>query len=138
MLKDLEDIIIASLQTAGFSPYSDFSKIDTFDFKEDYIAFYTTGDINYSDKFYSFDNSEYGISVSGSVEIKAFGCRNRYRDSKEFDAKCSSLINNLISSDKIVISNLKQSRITADYVLRRLKSVIILDFTALINKEIKE
>ena len=46
------------------------------------------------------------MEVSGHVEVKILGNRNDYKDFSELDNRSFLFINSLISSDKIIITDL--------------------------------
>lgn len=138
MLNSFELVLTSCLSNAGFIPYTDFSDVDTIAAKANYLAFYSIKDVKYSGRVYAFDNSEYGLEVSGCADIKLLGKKNYYKDFSEIDNRSFSFINSLITSDKIVISSLFRSEVEADANSERLKSVISFNFKLLVTESIKE
>ena len=131
MLNFFDSIITSSLSLAGFTPYTDFSQVDTLKLKENCLSFYSIKDIKYSDHIYSLDSSEFGMEVSGHVEVKILGNRN------ELDNRSFLFINSLISSDKIIITDLSRSQIEADFQSGRLKSKVTFNFKMLVTQSVK-
>lgn len=138
MLNSFEEVLTSCLSNAGFIPYTDFSDVDTIAAKAEHLAFYSVKDVKYSERVYSFDNSEYGIEVSGRVDIKILGKKNDYKDFAEIDNRSFLFINSLITSDKIVVSSLSRSKVEADANSGRLKSIISFNFKLLVTESIKE
>lgn len=138
MLNSLENYITDALTYAGFSPYTDFYNVDTLKNENDYIAFFSLKDLKYSSKFYSYYSEEYGVELSGTIDINAFGNMSGNTDSNTFRNKCLEFIENLFSYDDIVISQVDCGHIETDHVLRRLKSSITVKFKVLITDEVEE
>ncbi|MDE6149218.1 MAG: hypothetical protein K2F81_03865 [Ruminococcus sp.] len=136
MLNFFNSILTSSLNSAGFSPYTDFEQVDTIEAKGKCLGFYSIKDVKYSDRIYSLNNSEYGMEVSGHIEVKLLGKRDDYKTFNEIDNRSFLFISSLVMSDKIVISNLSRSKIEADANLRRLKSVITFDFKILVTQSV--
>lgn len=137
MLNFFDSIITSSLSLAGFTPYTDFSQVDTLKLKENCLGFYSIKDIKYSDHIYSLDISEFGMEVSGHVEVKILGKRNDYKDFSGLDNRSFLFINSLVSSDKIIITDLSRSQIEADFQSGRLKSKVTFNFKMLITQSVK-
>lgn len=77
------------------------------------------------------------MEVSGHVEVKILGNRNNYKDFSELDNRSFLFINSLISSDKIIITDLSRSQIEADFQSGRLKSKVTFNFKMLVTQSVK-
>lgn len=133
MTRTLESFLISSLRTCGISPYSDFTQVDTLSEKRNYLGFYSIKNSAYSDKVYSFDKTSYGIELSGQTEIKLFGKRNGYQDHSLFNNIIDSLLEVLLTSDEILITNLRCSQIGMNTALGRLEINISFDIKILMT-----
>ena len=138
MLTNLDQLIQSALQSAGFSPYTDFSQINAIEVKSERPAFLSIKNLGYSSKFYCCYSERYAVEVSGSVNVKAFSMLDGNRYFSGFNKMCFHFIENIFCSEDIVISSVDRNEIKYDASTRRLRCDMTINFKFLITNDVEE
>lgn len=105
---------------AGFKPFNEFSAVDSLIYKNNDIAFYNLKSCNEAATAILHNSLKFVVEVDCEFEVRLMGKACEFVDFNEFEKRCETFFNSLISDKGILVINMKSSKPYQSMPLSRL------------------
>ena len=133
MTDNLKSIVKVAITQSGFKAFEDYENVDTLDYPEDCLGFYSLKDCELSRWVRSLDCKTYATEMSGRLSIRLVGKRGIFDDHAKLEELMGNVISRLALSSQLIVSSVSKGEITENEVLGRLEGHISLNVKALIT-----
>ena len=118
---EILDKISDKLLQAGFTPFEEFSAVDSLIHSDECLGIYSVKDCSVVAEALSHDTLTFGIELDYSIEIRLMGKACDYVDYEDFSEKCDRFFFNLINDEETLMKGIKIGKAFQSLPLKRIE-----------------
>ena len=130
----LREIFSSAEEGADFTAFDDFSSVDTLQYPNNQLAFFSLKELKVSPWVRSYDMMTYGAQAEGHIQLRLMGKRCRFADCTELEDSIAELIYLLGFRSDVVITSINKENVFENRILGRLECRIGIDVKMLITE----